>query len=142
MNARDRILTALEHREPDRVPIYEGTIDNMAIAKEFSGKTSIQGLRKAMRAISRIPGWRSLYSGFMKSGFVNIGNVSPQELAMETVDQITTYTRRLIREVAPGGGFILASGHSINPFVKKENYLAMLDIAKRHGTYPIQDVPI
>lgn len=63
-------MTTLDLKEPDRVPIFEGTIDNIAIAKEFGGKTSIQGLRKAMRAISRIPGWRSLYAGFMKSGFV------------------------------------------------------------------------
>ncbi len=70
-----------------------------------------------------------------------IGNVSPQDLATSTPDEIAAYTRRLMREVAPGGGFILASGHSINPFVKKENYLAMLDVAKKYGIYPIQNVP-
>nr|MDO8113088.1 uroporphyrinogen decarboxylase family protein [Candidatus Sigynarchaeota archaeon] len=387
MNARDRVLTTLDLKEPDHVPIFEGTIDNIAIAKEFGGKTSIQGLRKTMRAISRVPGWRAIYSGFMKSGFVYklgtdrlyafnkkvgidmvlamssmmltkckfptwnsfvdefgrmqrielyngtdqfvyvdgffksreeyeawgpvdpnhpareqiikhsfkmgdkhdllvavflvgvveptwesfgfetfshllykensfmrkvfedrgkfsldlanvamdlgaevlfmhddlgykgrpffsprmmeelvypyyqrvveaahkrgvkvllhscgnimdlvptlvkigfdglnpieptagmdifemkrkygdritlIGNVSPQDLATGTADYIAAYTRRLLREVAPGGGYILASGHSINPYVKKENYLAMLGVVKQYGTYPIHDIP-
>lgn len=68
-----------------------------------------------------------------------IGNVSPQSLATGSVDEITQYTRRLIKEVAPGGGFILSSGHSINPYVKKENYLAMLDVWKKFGNYPLKD---
>lgn len=70
-----------------------------------------------------------------------IGNVSPQELATGTPEQIAAYTRRLLREMAPGGGYILASGHSINPFVKKENYLAMLEMANKYGSYPIQYIP-
>ncbi|MHA1734666.1 MAG: uroporphyrinogen decarboxylase family protein [Promethearchaeota archaeon] len=67
-----------------------------------------------------------------------IGNVSPQELATGSPDDIRAYTRRLIREVAPGGGFILSSGHSINPYVRRENYLAMLEVAREYGVYPIR----
>jgi len=67
-----------------------------------------------------------------------IGNVSPQDLSDKDPDYIRQYTKRLLKEVAPGGGFILSSGHSINPAVTLENYLAMIDTLKKYGKYPIQ----
>ncbi|MHA1437772.1 MAG: uroporphyrinogen decarboxylase family protein [Promethearchaeota archaeon] len=63
--------------------------------------------------------------------------VSPQDLSDKNPDDIREYTKRLIKEVAPGGGFILSSGHSINPAVKLENYLAMREVAEKFGNYPI-----
>jgi len=66
-----------------------------------------------------------------------IGNVSPQDLADKEPSFIENYTKNLIKKLAPGGGFILSSGHSINPSVKLENYLAMHDTLKKYGNYPI-----
>lgn len=66
-----------------------------------------------------------------------IGNVSPQDLANKTPKFIEKYTLKLIEELAPGGGFILSSGHSINPAVKLENYLKMQQIIEQYGSYPI-----
>ncbi len=66
-----------------------------------------------------------------------IGNVSPQDLADKEPKFIENYTKSLIKKLAPGGGFILSSGHSINPSVKLENYLAMHDTLKKNGSYPI-----
>ena len=67
-----------------------------------------------------------------------IGNVSPQDLSTESPEFIHNYTKKLIKEVAPGGGYILSTGHSINPAVKLENYLAMQDAHKKYGKYPIK----
>lgn len=66
-----------------------------------------------------------------------IGNVSPQDLSDKDPSDIKQYTKRLIDKVAPGGGFILSSGHSINPAVKLENFLAMLETLDKYGSYPI-----
>jgi len=66
-----------------------------------------------------------------------IGNVSPQDLSDKEPEYIREYTRRLLKNVAPGGGFILSSGHSINPAVKLENFLAMRDTYEKYGKYPI-----
>jgi len=66
-----------------------------------------------------------------------IGNVSPQDLADKDPIFIENYTKNLVKKLAPGGGFILSSGHSINPSVKLENYLAMHATLKKYGTYPI-----
>ena len=35
MNARERILKAINHEEPDRVPSFELSIDNFSICKHF-----------------------------------------------------------------------------------------------------------
>lgn len=66
-----------------------------------------------------------------------IGNVSPQDLADKDAEFIKEYTIKLIKELSPGGGYILSSGHSINPAVKIENYFAMREILERYGNYPI-----
>jgi len=66
-----------------------------------------------------------------------IGNVSPMDLANKDSEYIRNYTRKLIKEIAPGGGFILSSGHSINPAIKLENFLAMQETVQKYGKYPI-----
>jgi uroporphyrinogen decarboxylase len=45
--------------------------------------------------------------------------------------------RRRIRDLAPGGGYILAAVHCIQPDVPPENVLAMFDEARTAGRYPL-----
>ncbi|MHA1491770.1 MAG: uroporphyrinogen decarboxylase family protein [Promethearchaeota archaeon] len=66
-----------------------------------------------------------------------VGNVSPQDLADKEPEYISNHVKKLIKEIAPGGGFILSSGHSINPAVKLKNFLAMQEMVKKYGEYPI-----
>jgi len=66
-----------------------------------------------------------------------VGNVSPQDLADKDPKFIKEYVLKLIKELAPGGGFILSSGHSINPAIKLENFLMMHKTLKKYGIYPI-----
>jgi uroporphyrinogen decarboxylase len=47
------------------------------------------------------------------------------------------YTRALIRECAPGGGWCLGSGNSIADYVPVEKYAAMLEAGWAAGKYPI-----
>ena len=66
-----------------------------------------------------------------------MGNVSPQDLAEKDPGYIKKYTKKLIKNLAPNGGYVLSSGHSINPAVKLENFLAMHKVLKQEGIYPI-----
>jgi uroporphyrinogen decarboxylase len=65
------------------------------------------------------------------------GNLSPILLAMGEISEIETQAKRLIREMAPGGGYLFGSGHSINPSISVERFNAMYDIKRKYGTYPI-----
>lgn len=66
-----------------------------------------------------------------------IGNLSPQDLSDKDLAYIENYTKKLISKIAPGGGYILSSGHSINPAVKVENFFKMHQTLKKYGKYPI-----
>ncbi len=65
------------------------------------------------------------------------GNLSPIMLAMGEISEIEDYAKRLIREVAPGGGYIFSSGHSINPAITLDRFEAMQNVKRKYGTYPI-----
>lgn len=69
------------------------------------------------------------------------GNLSPVMLAIGEIDEIEAYAKRLIRELAPGGGYIFSSGHSINPSVTVDRFEAMHNIKRRYGFYPIKEIP-
>ena len=45
--------------------------------------------------------------------------------------------KRRIRDLAPGGGYVLAQVHNIQPGVPLENILMMYEAAKKYGVYPI-----
>lgn len=66
-----------------------------------------------------------------------LGNVDMNLLAIGTVDEVTRETRELVRDVAPGGGYILTSGNSLAGYCRVENVRAMSATGQRYGKYPI-----
>jgi uroporphyrinogen decarboxylase len=54
-----------------------------------------------------------------------------------TPEDVRAEVRCRIRDLGPGGGYILASVHCIQPDVPLENIIAMLDEAKVAGRYPL-----
>ena len=50
MNARERVLTAFAHREPDRVPVFE-TIINAPVAAELLGRETWVGMGGMARGV-------------------------------------------------------------------------------------------
>jgi len=66
---------------------------------------------------------------------VFVGNVSPQDLQDKSPDFIREYTTRLMTECKEGGKYILSSGHSINPAIGPENYLAMRETHEKYAKY-------
>ena len=67
------------------------------------------------------------------------GGIDTQRvLPRGTTAEVRAEVKRRIRDLAPGGGYVLTSVHNIQPDVPLENILAMYDAAKEYGTYPIQ----
>lgn len=65
------------------------------------------------------------------------GNVPIPLLAHESKKKIREYTKKLIKECAPGGGYFLSSGNSITPEIPWDNYLSMLSTFWKYRKYPI-----
>jgi hypothetical protein len=70
---------------------------------------------------------------------VLIGNVPIELLSHGTSAEVDAYVKQLIHDVAPGGGFIIASSHSVVPTCKYENYRAYVLDRVRNGKYPVAD---
>ncbi|MHA1906344.1 MAG: uroporphyrinogen decarboxylase family protein [Candidatus Thorarchaeota archaeon] len=66
-----------------------------------------------------------------------VGNLSPVMLATGNISEIEEYSKRMIRELAPGGGFFFSSGHSINPAVTLDRWKAVMRIRDKYENYPI-----
>ena len=58
-------------------------------------------------------------------------------LPKRTVEDVSQEVRKIIHDLAPGGGFVLASVHNLQPDIPPENILAMFEAASQYGKYPI-----
>ncbi len=62
------------------------------------------------------------------------GGISTQDLLVSgTPDQVRSEVQRLKREMGRGGGYILEPGITVQADVPRENLIAMIDEARRHG---------
>jgi uroporphyrinogen decarboxylase len=66
------------------------------------------------------------------------GGIDTQQvLPHGTPGEVQEEVRRRIQELAPGGGYLLAAVHAIQPDVPPENVCTMFEAALAHGRYPI-----
>jgi len=68
-----------------------------------------------------------------------LGNVDVDLLARGSTDEIRNAVERLMRDVAPGGGFAIGSANSIPDYVPAENYRALVEASLAFGRYPITE---
>jgi len=67
-----------------------------------------------------------------------IGNIGVDyPLARGSPQDVEAEVKNLIRQLAPGGGYVLSSGNSIPEYVPFENFLAIRDAWCKYGSYPI-----
>ena len=66
------------------------------------------------------------------------GGIDTQNiLPFGSVKDVEKEVKQRIRDLAPGGGCVLAAVHNIQPDVSPENVLAMADSVHKFGSYPI-----
>jgi uroporphyrinogen decarboxylase len=66
-----------------------------------------------------------------------LGNLDLNILGMGTPEDVDQEVKELIRDVAPGGGYIVTSGNSLAGYLKPENVLALTEAVRKYGRYPI-----
>ena len=66
------------------------------------------------------------------------GGIDTQRvLPFGSTKDVEEEVKRRIRDLAPGGGYVLAQVHNIQPGVPLENILRMYEASKKYGMYPI-----
>lgn len=66
------------------------------------------------------------------------GGIDTQRvLPRGTAEEVKSEVKRRIRDLAPGGGYILAAVHNIQAGVPVENIIAMYEAGGEYGRYPI-----
>ena len=53
-------------------------------------------------------------------------------------EEVEAEVKQRIKDLAPGGGYVLCAVHDIQPDVKPENVISMYDSARKYGAYPIK----
>lgn len=109
----------------------DGNVDKVmddVIAADFDAFNPIEPVAMDIRALKkRVEGRLSL-----------IGNVDlAYTLTRGTPGEVEAEVRGLIRDLAPGGGYALASANSIPEYVPWENFVAMHSAWLKYGRYPI-----
>ena len=67
-----------------------------------------------------------------------MGNVDNKTtLVTGSVEDVIAETKECIKVAGPGGGYILASDHSIKDDMPNENIFAMFETGRKYGKYPI-----
>jgi uroporphyrinogen decarboxylase len=66
-------------------------------------------------------------------GGIDTQRVLPHGTPAEVDEEVA----RRIRDLGPGGGYVVASVHNVQPDVPPENVLAMAEAVRRHGRYPL-----
>jgi hypothetical protein len=89
-------------------PIEKGAMDIRKTKQEYGDKLCILG----------------------NVDMVLLGSGSPQEVEEEVCG--------LIRDIAPGGGYIVTSGNSLADYLKPECVLAIPETIAKYGSYPIE----
>jgi len=67
-----------------------------------------------------------------------MGNVDLNLLGLATEEEVDQEVRELIRDIAPGGGYMVTSGNSLAGYLKGENVIAMARAVQKYGRYPIR----
>jgi len=67
-----------------------------------------------------------------------MGNIDlDTTLTMGTPAEVEEEVKQRIRTIAPGGGYCCGASNSVPEYVPYENYVAMINAAKKYGKYPI-----
>lgn len=94
------------------------------------GQNAIHPIEPAAMDIREI---KRLYGGKI----CLVGNVDVDILATGNPNEIDSIVHGLIRDVAPGGGYMLSSGNSLAASTNVKNALAMGKALEKYGSYPI-----
>ena len=66
-----------------------------------------------------------------------LGNVDLNILCIGTLEDVENEVSGLIRDVGPGGGYVVTSGNSLAGYLRPENVVRLSESVQKYGRYPL-----
>ena len=135
MTPRERFLAALNHEQPDRVPLDLGGINTSLMIGTHDNLKNHLGMREdPIQVLSKT--WQIAKTA--ESILERLSIDSQKILPFGTPDDVRKEVQKRITDLAPGGGYILAGVHNLQPDISPENIIAMYEEGAEFGKYPIK----
>jgi len=120
--ARKITLPWVIHSDGDISPLLDDLVDLGVVATHPNEPAAMD-----IRAVKRRYGDRLCI----------LGNVDLNLLSLGTPEEVDREVRDLVRDLGPGGGYIVTSGNSLTGYCSEANVLALSAAVRRYGRYPI-----
>ncbi len=130
------IIRAIRQRTKAKI-FFHSDGDIFDLIEDFIeiGVDILNPVQTSAGKMSDLAGLNARYHGRI----VFCGAIDTQKvLPFGTPDEVRQEVRRVIRQLGPQGGYMLASVHTIMNEVPAENILAMVDAVEEFGTYPLK----
>jgi uroporphyrinogen decarboxylase len=128
-----RLLEAIKGKTDARVyyhgcgAVYELIPDLIELGFDILNPVQVSARGMDTRRLKKEYGQDMVFWG----GGVDTQHVLPFGTPEEVADEV----KRRIDDLAPGGGFVFAAVHNIQPFVPPENIVTLFETALDYGTY-------
>jgi hypothetical protein len=131
MTGRERILTALAVRQPDRVPLYIHGINEAPIIG--IGRHLTDGLPqpRQFHEMTDAQKMKLVDTLFLIHEAFGVDGITTFEIGHER----ELDGKHVMDSAAACGGYILCSSNSLHPGVNPENCIAMFQATKKYGRY-------
>jgi uroporphyrinogen decarboxylase len=114
-------LPFLLHSCGNLTQVMDDLIDDVGIDAKHSFEDVIQPVSEA----------KTLYGDRVAV----LGGIDVDFLCRASENEVRAYTRQVIDDCAPGGGWALGTGNSVANYIPVQSYLAMLDEGQAYGRY-------
>jgi hypothetical protein len=126
---RERVLSSLSHREPDKVPLdFGGTIDTSVTVAGYERLKALFHLEAENRISSMMMQVVDIDEPILEGLDIDTQQVLPRG----SVDEVKAEVERRIEDLGPGGGYVLCAVHNVQPEVPTENLVAMYRHAREY----------
>lgn len=131
---RDLVMPRYERvAEKIKLPWVVHTDGNVLPFVEYFIRLGVTGLHPIEKGAMDIRAMKRDYGDRL----CLLGNVDLNILGLGTPEDVDAEVRELIRDVGPGGGYIVTSGNSLASYVRPENAIALSEAVTKYGRYPL-----
>lgn len=121
----------VEHAHAHGKPVMLHACGNVSEVMEDIIATGIDAKHSFEDIIQPVAEFKRQYGDRLAA----IGGIDMDVISRAGEAEVRVYTRKVLEDCAPGGGYVLGTGNSVPNYIPVTNLLAMFDEGRKHGVY-------